>query len=313
MDIARFRKKLERYLNGTANETESTIVDAWYQSYQNAEQAELGEGDKEHIKNAIRQKINIATVVKREFSPRKYYRIAAGLLLVSGAALFYYRSGKEVTVAETYTTLQTKGGEVKQVMLPDSSVMWVNALSQVRIPSSFSGGIRNILLDEGEVFLKVKHDVSKPFRVNTKALQIQVLGTSFNVNAYSTLKRTNVAVATGKVAVSMAGKRLSFLTPGQQLIYNNLTKTFNKQKINISESQSWKDGDTYLTQAGFDELALVVKNLFGVKLKAANVNVQNYQFTLRLQRNMPVTEALKIISLIHNTRFRREGDEVVLY
>jgi transmembrane sensor len=312
MDIAKFRRKLERYLKGTANETENAIVDAWYQSYQSAEQAELGKGEKEHIKNAIRQKINIATAIKPRFSISKYYRIAAGLLLVSGA-VFSYRSVKKGIVAETYTTLQTKAGEVKQVMLPDSSVMWVNALSRVRIPSSFSGTIRNILLDEGEVFLKVKHDVSRPFRVKTKALQIQVLGTSFNVNAYSTLKRTNVAVATGKVAVSTQDKRLSFLTPGQQLIYNNTTKTFNKQKIKISESQSWKDGDTYLNQAGFDELALVVKNLFGVKLKAANLKVQNYQFTLRLQRNMPVTEALKIISLMHNTHFRREGDEVVLY
>jgi transmembrane sensor len=313
MDITKFRKKLERYLKGTANETESAIVEAWYKSYQKAEDAEINSDDTEAVKNAIRQKINSATntpVIKLKWAN---YSIAAGLLLVSGIALFFYNLKKQSTVQDTYTTLQTKAGEVKQVILPDSSVMWVNSLSRVRIPSSFNGAVRNILLDDGEVFLKVKHNIAKPFRVNTNALQIQVLGTSFNVNAYATLKRISVAVATGKVAVSTAGKRLSFLTPGQQLVFDNQTKTYKQNKIDISETQSWKDGDTYLTQAGFDELSLVVKNLFGIKLKAANKHVSDYQFTLRLRRNMPADEALKIISLIHNTHFRREGNEVVLY
>ncbi|WP_374951339.1 FecR family protein [Mucilaginibacter sp.] len=313
MDITRFRKKLSRYLNGTANETESAVVEAWYKSYEKAEGAEITDKEKAAVKNAIRKKLNNATVIP--LRPRRtnlYFRIAASFVLIFGAALFFYFN-KKSAVAEIYTTLLTRAGEVKQITLPDSSVMWVNALSRVRIPASFNGSIRNILLDDGEVFLKVKHNDAKPFRISTGALQIQVLGTSFNVNAYTTLKHIKIAVATGKVGISTGGKTLSFLTPGQELVFDNLTKAYHQNNINISESQSWKDGDTYLAQASFDELALVVKNLFALKLTAANKAVSQYQFTLRLQRNRPADDALKVISLIHNTHYRREGNEVVLY
>ncbi|RFZ94885.1 FecR family protein [Mucilaginibacter conchicola] len=313
MDITKFRKKLERYLKGTANETESAIVEAWYKSYQDAEEAEIGSENKETVKNAIRQKIHKTTttpVIKLKW---RNYSVAAGLLLVSGIALFFIKNRGQATSEDIYTTLQTKAGEVKQIVLPDSSVMWVNSLSKVRIPAAFNGSIRNILLDDGEVFLKVKHNDAKPFRVNTHTLQVQVLGTSFNVKAYASIKHTSVAVATGKVAVSTAGKRLSFLTPGQELVFDEKTKAFKQNNIDISATQGWKDGETYLTQANFDELSLIVKNMFGLKLKAASKAVEQYQFTLRLKRNMPADDALKIISLIHNTHFRREGDEVVLY
>ncbi|OOQ61412.1 FecR family protein [Mucilaginibacter pedocola] len=312
MDIKKFRNKLQRYLKGTSNETESAIVEAWYRSYQSAEEAEISAPEKEAIKNAIRQKINGATATPVKLNWARY-SIAASLVLVSGIALFFYNFKKRSSENIVYTTLHTKAGEVKEVTLPDSSVMWVNSLSTVRVPVSFDGAVRNVLLDEGEVFLQVKHKTTQPFRVNTGLLQVQVLGTSFNVNAYAALKRTSVAVATGKVAVIAGGKTLSFLTPGQQLMFDNQTQTHKLNNIDVSATQSWKDGDTYLTQANFDELAVVVKNLYGLKLKAANPEVARYQFTMRLRRNVSADEALKVISLMHNTHFKKEGNEVVLY
>jgi ferric-dicitrate binding protein FerR (iron transport regulator) len=313
MDITKFRKQLKRYLNDTANETESAVIEAWYRSYQVDEKAKLNAENREDIKNAIQKKINsaIGAPVKLKWYN---YRIAASLFLVCAASLFAYRFFKaKQSLPETFTTLQTREGEVKQIILPDSSVMWINALSRIRVPATFNGSIRKVFLDEGEAFFKVKRNVSKPFRVYTKALQVQVLGTSFNINAYNKLLHIKVAVATGKVAVSQGSRRLSLLTPGQELTFEHKNGSFSQQRVDASESQSWKDGDTYLNQVSFSELALVVKNLYGLKLKAANKQVNQYQFTLRLQRHMPSTEALKVISLIHNTHFRKEGNEVILY
>ena len=313
MDITKFKKQLKRYLNNTANETESAVVEAWYRSYQADEANALDTKDKDAVKNAIHAKINraVAGPVKMRWHT---YRIAASLLLLSGASFFAYRLFKtRKQESEVYTVLQTRAGEVKQLMLPDSSVMWVNALSRIRIPATFNGPIRRIFLDEGEAFFKVKRNTHKPFRVYTGVLQVQVLGTSFNINAYQKLNHIKVGVATGKVAVSKGSKRLSFLTPGQELVFENQNGSFKCRQFDISESQSWKDGDTYLNQVDFNELAVVVKNLYGLKLRAGGPQVDHYQFTLRLQRNMQPQEALKIISLIHNTHFRKEGDEIILY
>jgi transmembrane sensor len=313
MDITKFRKQLKRYLNNTANETESAIVEAWYRSYQADEAGTLDKKDIDAVKNAIHAKINrsVTGPVKMKWHT---YRIAATLLLLSSASFFAYRFFKtKATAPEIFTVLQTKEGELKQITLPDSSVMWVNASSRIRIPATFNGPIRRIFLDEGEAFFKVKRNIHKPFRVYTGVLKVQVLGTSFNINAYQKLNHIKVGVATGKVAVSKGDKRLSLLTPGQELVFENQNGSYKRQQFDISESQSWKDGDTYLNQVDFNELSVVVKNLYGLKLKAGRPQVDHYQFTLRLQRNMQPQEALKIISLIHNTHFRKEGDEIILY
>lgn len=103
------------------------------------------------------------------------------------------------------------------------------------------------------------------------------------------------------------------LTPGQELTYLRKQGSFTQKEINIEQNQSWKDGDTYLSQANFDELALSFKNLFGLTLKAATPQVKAYQFTIRIHRGLPAGEALKAVSIMHNTHFRKEGNVVLLY
>lgn len=312
MDITKFRKKLERYLKGTTNETESAMIEAWYKSYQADEGIQINEAEKAGIKSAISHRIGEVTRPKTKFYKLRAYQVAASLVLLAATASLFYRS-QHHHVADHYQIVQTKAGEVKQITLQDSSVMWVNALSSVRIPSTFNGDVRDVFLDEGEAFFEVKHKAKKPFRVNTPALNVQVLGTSFNVSAYKTLKHTSVAVATGKVAVSANHKTLTLLSPGQQLKFDDSAKTYVQARINISESYSWKDGDTYLRQASFNELVLVMKNIYGIDLKAANPAVTGYRFTLRINRGTPVDDTLKVISTIRNTHYRKEGKLVILY
>jgi transmembrane sensor len=67
------------------------------------------------------------------------------------------------------------------------------------------------------------------------------------------------------------------------------------------------------TGTKFEELAVVFKNLYGLSLRAGNKKVYSYSFNLRIKRNLPALETLKLISQMHNTHFKKEGDEVILY
>ncbi|WP_121811630.1 FecR family protein [Mucilaginibacter kameinonensis] len=313
MDIYKFRKQLRRYLKGTANETENAIVEAWYKSYQNESNQQLPQEERERIKNNIHAGIKAAIAQQRNRS-WYVYRIAASVLLVSGLSLAaYFVIRNKLPQNQTFTIIQTHAGEVRQITLPDSSVIWVNAASRIRVPASFNEDIRQVYLDEGEAFFKVKHDATKPFRVNAAVLKVQVLGTSFNISAYKQMPFIKVVVATGKVSVSHGDKTLSVLTPGQQLTYLPAKDTYSNEQVNIENSQSWKDGNTSLNQAGFDELALVYKNLFNINLHAGNARAKGYRFTIRIKQNIPPDETLKAISQLHNTHFRKEGHEVTLY
>jgi len=313
MDIRKFRNQLARYLKGTSNETETAIIEAWYKSYQNERSEQLTDHSRQQIKQAMQQRI-VKAVNSSPVIDRSIYRIAASILLVSGLGLLAYQFIKPTAILKTtFITIQTRAGQVKQFVLPDSSVIWINAASKVRVPSTFNDAVRQIYLDEGEAFFEVKHNRLKPFKVTTLPLQVQVMGTSFNIKAYKALPQLNVTVSTGKVGVSRGSKLLTFLTPGRQLSYSRSNGLFTQKTVTALESQSWKDGDTYLNHVKFEELALVFKNMYALNLKAGSKRVHDYLFTLRIKRNLEATETLKLISLMHNAHFRKEGNEVVLY
>ncbi|NCD72264.1 FecR family protein [Mucilaginibacter agri] len=312
MDISKFRIKLTRYLKGQSNETENALIEAWYKSYKDKE-PELSDAEKQRVRNAIRNKIKTA-VVRPSIFRLPAFRVAASLVLVAGASLtIYYLRLSNAPEQVRYTAIHTNTNGLKQIMLPDSSVVWLNATSRLDVPASFKGKLREVKLVEGEAFFDIKRNPKQPFIVHTAKLNVQVLGTSFNIRAYRELKDVQVSVATGKVGVTQGSKCLAMLLPGQQLSYATRTGIYQQLTVNPNEIQSWKTGSTYLKQANFKELAVVIKNIFGLSLKPGNKQVNNYLFTLRIQHNLQADQILKVISQIHNTHFRKEGTDITLY
>jgi transmembrane sensor len=314
MDVYKFRKKLARYLRGRSNETETALIEALYRSYAVNEQ-DLGESESERIRQSVYGKVK-AVVFKQSIIRLPLFRIAASLVIALSVSLLIwcisYRHKREFEQPHYYT-IQTGTNDVKQVTLPDSSVIWLNAASRLRVPESFKGDLREVDLLDGEAFFDVKRNPQRPFRVNVAGLKVAVLGTSFNISAYQHLKNIKVAVATGEVGVTKGTRVLATLLPNQQLVYDRAAAGYSLQTVDAGHSQSWKQGDTYLTEAGFEELALAIKNIYGLSLKAGNGKVNDYLFSLRIQRGLPEDQVLKVISQIHNTHFRKEGNTVILY
>jgi transmembrane sensor len=313
MDIDKFRQKLTRYLKGEANETENALIDAWYRSYKDIEQ-DLSEAERLRIKKSIYTKVK-PVVAKPSILRLPVFRIAASLLVLAGLSLMFYRlhALRLAKAQMVYNTIRTSTNGLKQINLPDSSVVWLNAASTIQVPVEFKGHLREIKLIEGEAFFDVKRNPQHPFVVHTGKLNVQVLGTSFNIRSYQKLHHIQVSVATGKVGVVKGGKCLAMLLPGQQLSFLPLTSQYHQQTINANDTQSWKTGYTTLSQANFQELALVINNIFGLSLKAGNAHVNSYLFSLRIQHNLPADQILKVIGQIHNTHFRKEGKDVMLY
>jgi transmembrane sensor len=312
MEIDKFKKKLNRYLKDQSNETENALIEAWYKSYE-ANERELGEDEIQRIGQAMHSKVD-AAISKPAIINLPIFRIAASVIIAGGISLMvWFFSNKRKDEKDEFYTIQTGTNGVKQINLPDSSVIWLNAASCLRVPVSFKGHLREVKLVEGEAFFDVKRNPQHPFIVHIADLNVQVLGTSFNIRGYKNLNAINIAVATGKVGVTKGKHTLAMLLPGQQLSYNTNTSIYHQQLVNIDQMQGWKSGYTYLTQVKFEELALIIKNIFGLSLSAGNSRVNAYRFSLRVQHNIPADQILKVISQIHNTQYRKEGDKVILY
>ena len=115
--------------------------------------------------------------------------VAAVIAIVTGSiSYFRYMSEQQITFAE----ISTSFGEKKRVELPDGTILVLNSCSQVRYPDSFQGDIRKVEL-EGEGYFRVAHNEDMPFIVQTKRLDVRVLGTRFDVKSYSCLLYTSDA------------------------------------------------------------------------------------------------------------------------
>lgn len=128
-----------------------------------------------------------------------------------GGALSYQSEGPSTAVF--YNTVTTPVGGQYRIVLADGTKVWLNALSSLRFPTAFTGTNRGVALT-GEGYFEVSHNANKPFRVQVNEVEITVLGTQFNVNAYADEKALQTTLLQGKVEIKDGDKK-AMLLPGQ--------------------------------------------------------------------------------------------------
>jgi transmembrane sensor len=144
-----------------------------------------------------------------------------------------------------YHTVTTPKGGQYQIKLPDGSIVWLNAASSLRFPIAFAGSERNVLLS-GEAFFEVKPMSDRPFKVAVQAPwgksgEIEVLGTHFNVNAYTDDALVRTTLLEGAVKVT-SGTAKSTLKPGQAATVAKNGKVAVIKNANTNEAVAWKNG-----------------------------------------------------------------------
>ncbi|MET3115649.1 hypothetical protein AAKU52_003401 [Pedobacter sp. CG_S7] len=189
---------------------ENQIIN-YFEAQQNADPAEL-KNQAEHNYDCEKGYNNIIDEIadrNGKLSYRKHlFQIAASItifLSIFSAGYYYYTTFLN-KVPETVMLEKSAGnGKVIKITLSDGSKVWLNAGSKISFPKSFGKSKREISLF-GEAYFEVEHEQHRPFIIHTGAIITQVLGTSFNINAYALNKNIKVTVLTGKVAVLVPEK-----------------------------------------------------------------------------------------------------------
>jgi ferric-dicitrate binding protein FerR (iron transport regulator) len=177
------------------------------------------------------------TLTKRFFirSVIKWTAAAAcvALLSIAGYRLFGNGNGNENTentVSDVQMlAIETQNEQMQKIMLPDSSIVWLNGGSRIEYPENFTEQ-REISLT-GEAYFQVTHRESKPFKVHTAKLDVIVLGTIFNVMAYDDNTDIVVTLVEGKVALPFEGDHLQ-----QTIMKSNQQAVFNKEPGSATDS-----------------------------------------------------------------------------
>ncbi|NGM60657.1 DUF4974 domain-containing protein [Sphingobacterium sp. SGG-5] len=204
-------------------------------------------------------------------------------------------------------TLTTPRGGQYQVSLSDGTRVWLNADSKLYYPRVFSGNTRTVQM-EGEAYFEVAKNEQKPFIVQTNRQKVEVLGTHFNVNAYSEEPISAVSLLEGKVKVSLANQAEETLLPGQQSLVKN--DVIYVQKIDIAESVAWKNGEFMFNNESLSSVMRKLARWYDIDVDLAS-DVKDISIWGSVSRYDTFDEVLQVIKMIdEHIQFKIEGRRV---
>src|SRR5690606_25233336 len=157
------------------------------------------------------------------------------------------------TASDSHYKIRTPRGGQYQVTLPDGTKVWLNSLSDLEYPARFTDSTREVVLN-GEAFFEVARDEKHPFIVKTKEMDVQVLGTSFNIMSYDDEPFITTTVATGIVRVTRSGS--TQLSPANtHAVINKQKDSFEMADASVEQPIAWKNG--YFQFDGADIYAIM--------------------------------------------------------
>lgn len=317
MDSFKLKQIFKNYLRGDSSAREQKSVDEWYQKNDSKTPVSLTKGKEEDLKAQIWIQIEpelrndpiILVQPKRDYN---WLKIAASIIMVITAGMLWYKRDQPAAKKMiAFSNISTKAGERKVIILSDGSTLTLNSASAIRVATDFSIK-RNVQIIDGEVFFNIKHDQKKPFIIQSGQITTQVLGTSFNVHAYKEMNKFSVGVTSGKVGVIIPNQKVMMLVKGRQLIYNKGKKTAIVEALD-SHLLDWQHGSVILNDASFEEMAVMVRKNFDVKVSTDNHRIKKQHYTATLNTSMTAMQAVEVIAAIHQKSIKKRRDTIEIY
>lgn len=215
------------------------------------------------------------------------------------------------TLKEIYNTIIIpKAGEYS-FMLADGTKVWVNSDTKLRYPVKFLGDKRVVYL-EGEAYFEVRKNENKPFIVRTFAgVDVEVLGTKFNVEAYKDSEKIKTTLIAGKVDVSK-GEKSHILTPNQQLVFNMQSNTMVKKEVDAYMFVAWKDGKFLFENEKLETIMMKLSRWYNVEVFYMNQDVKDFHFTGDMERYEDISTILKLIEESTDIKFRIKEKTIII-
>lgn len=209
-----------------------------------------------------------------------------------------------------HTLVNPKGSKVLALVLDDGTNVWLNAASSIRFPETFQGTTRQVLL-EGEAYFEVTHNAHKPFVVKKGDMQVQVLGTHFNVSAYNDEPSIKVTLLEGLVNVK-SGQSEQLIKPRQQALIDknkNLPIRLNKG-VDVDEVIAWQQDKFIFKNQDIHEIMRQVARWYNVDIKFKDEIHEN--FYAEVSRNTNITTLLKMLEATKAVHFKLTNKTIIV-
>ncbi len=242
---------------------------------------------------------------------RRMMQMAAMLLVTFGlgwASQFITFKQEQQPVQITMQEIFVPKGQVNQVFLADGTRIWINSETRLTIPSVFSSKERVVQLS-GEAFFSVAKDANRPFRVEVKGQQIEVLGTTFNVRAYDNSGEIETTLETGQIKLQ-AGNQTALLKPGEQSIFDKNSNKLTIGKVDPVSFSSWKNGRYEFHNKDLTEVFKIVERWYDVEISMDENYFSKMHFSGVIKRNKDVNHFLELLNQTVPIHYEMNADKI---
>ena len=271
----------------------------------------------DRILNSEKQTAKLIPLMKPERKYRRWYAVAAAVLIVALAIWGLMPGKKELGTRLAKNNIKTlqpvaDSKEKKYVRLQDGSTVLLNEGSHLEYPDTFSADTREITLT-GEAYFDIRHDATRPFIVHTGNVSTTVLGTAFNIKAYPGQKEVTVTVTRGKVKVSDDKKTIGVITPNESIAVNLGNKSYKQEKVNAEEVVEWKKQYLVLDDISLEDAAVLIDSKYHVNISFSKEALKQCRISATFLDNENLEQVLTVVTSVVDAAYTiQPNDQVII-
>ncbi|HEY3389609.1 MAG TPA: FecR domain-containing protein [Prolixibacteraceae bacterium] len=233
------------------------------------------------------------------------------LINKSEGELNYTNQSKQSSDLPIFNTINIPRGGEFNLVLSDGTRVFLNAMSSFKYPVSFTGKRREVELS-GEAYFEVKKDAGRPFIVKTSDVNIEVLGTSFNLNAYENTEKIVTTLVEGSVKlVSHSNSESMSLEPEEQAIFNTKNGQTEIERVDVNLYTAWKDGNFIFHDSRLEDIMYSLTRWYTTNVIYTNESVKELRFSGNLNRYGDINQILDIIGATKKIKIEINQDAIL--
>ena len=215
------------------------------------------------------------------------------------------QQGKQSVLYNTLTT--ARGEQAPPLVLGDGTKVWLNAMSSIRFPVVFTGNTRTVEIT-GEAYFEIAKNAAMPFHVKVNEMDVEALGTQFNVNAYADEPDVRTTLIEGSVKVT--NRESIILKPGEQAVLASHSSLTIDHSPNIDQVMAWKRGLFDFNHASLQTVLRQLARWYDIEVIFEG-NIPNRSFRGKITRDLNLSQVINILQDL-DIKFRIEGKKLLV-
>ena len=318
---------LHRLIAGTTTEEENRQLMEWFRQCASKEEffmlfetawkespdempRDVQERMYRRLSRELDEKKTKTILLRSRFSWKVWPQIAVACIIIVLGLVNYRMNDKQKQLSTQNFTVLAEKGQRAFITLPDSTKVWLNSDTKISYPADYGLKERNVTL-VGEAYFEVAKNPDKRFIVEAKGMQVEALGTSFNVNAYQNDNKIIASLFSGSVRVSY-DRHVAILKPHESVKVDLLNRSFSRYKDESMQNIAlWRKNEITFDGESLEEITHIMSRLYNTTLCIEDESLKKVCYIGTI-RNNNLENFIDIINLTTPVVYENKGDTVFL-